>query len=157
MGRRRKDWQENHAAVFNAYMAILSEAAKAKKAKRPSVTEVAKRSGISRNSVMKHLKEIDLQEVCDQAKVFIPQVVTNLGVRAMKNRYDAELFLNLVTEWSRSEIHLHKGNVMVTKKDQDLSIYTDAELEAMRKIHEAAAQRQKNKPQEADNEKQVEN
>ena len=141
MGRRRKDWQENHALIFNAYMKILAEAADQKRAKRPSVSEVARESGFSRNTVLKHFRQIDFQACCDHAKVFLPQVITNLGVRAMKNRGDAELFLNLVTEWSKSEIHIHKGNVGIEQKKEDLSHYTTEELENLKKIHDAAAAR----------------
>lgn len=139
-GRTRVDWQANHAIIFGAFMDLIKEKSDAGKPMRPTNREIGRRTGFTHQTINDHIAEIDFAKVCDSARIFTPQIITSLAIRATKNVADAKLFLQVIEEYNEKNIHEFKGKV-VQETEDDLSKYTTAELKQIRNIHAAAKAR----------------
>jgi len=100
-----KDYILTDQRIKNAYTNIMKE-----KKRVPSQAEVAELCNITRATVNRHLRHIDLHKLVEPFKLFGNEVLSGLLKRAAKgDERAARLFLALVFDWR--ETHEVEGKI----------------------------------------------
>lgn len=76
----RTDWEQNHAKIREAMLELLAE----KRGRIPSQDEIAKRSGLSRTTVQRHMREMELTRIAKPFRALADTVLLGLANRAVK-------------------------------------------------------------------------
>lgn len=93
-------WERNHDVIEKAFFDLLTENKKV-----PSYNQIAKRTGISRQAVSGHMKELNIDIWKPQFRMFTPKILTKLAAEAMNNgRADhIKLFMQLIENFEGDE------------------------------------------------------
>lgn len=103
----KRDYKATDIAIKKAYTDIL----KAEK-RMPSQSEVAGIIGVSRETVNKHLGNIDLSKLVQPYRLFGNEVLVGLMKKASEgDTQAAKLFFMLIYDWSEKQQVEHKGEV----------------------------------------------
>lgn len=76
----RSDWEQNHAKIRDAMLELIAE----KRGKIPSQEEIAVRSALSRVTVQRHMKEMELSKIAKPFRALADSVLLGLANRAVK-------------------------------------------------------------------------
>lgn len=97
----RADWEMNHLLIEQAYFEIVQT-----EKRTPTLEEVSQKTNISRQSISRHLKSLDLGEVREATRLFIRKVLMAQATRAMKTgaRDDVLTYMKLNFDWSEKLI-----------------------------------------------------
>jgi len=103
----RKDYILTDEQIKKAYKDII------KTEKRiPTQQEVADRCKICRDTVIKHLNKINLQDLMQPFKVFGNEVLIGLFKKAAAGDVQAiKLYFMLIYDWSEKQEVEHKGEI----------------------------------------------
>jgi len=111
-------WEKNHKIISDYYYDYIELHNKV-----PVITKMAEEIGISRITIQKHLKKIQLKENIENFKIYTPLVLNNLKAKAMSNLADASIFklwLSVIEGWSPTQ-KIETTNKSVSLKFGDLS------------------------------------
>jgi len=83
--RRRKDWEIHHVHVRKVFMDLYKMKVKEGDFCPPSIRELAEVSGLSEQTITKHLDELDLQKVmCGSSlSLMIEPIMGRLGMKCL--------------------------------------------------------------------------
>lgn len=81
----RTDWQANHARIRDAMLALIDRG----KGRIPSQDEIAKECGLSRPTVQRHLKEMELTEIAKPFRALADTVLLGLANKAVRGDANA--------------------------------------------------------------------
>ena len=83
--RRRKDWEIHHVHVRKVFMDLYKMKVKEGDFCPPSIRELAEVSGLSEQTITKHLDELDLQKVmCGSSlSLMIEPIIGRLGMKCL--------------------------------------------------------------------------
>lgn len=102
---RREEWENNHDALIIAYKEMLKENMDKGIYKRPSVSALSKRTGISRTAIYDHLKEMTLVDSSLMQKLRADDVLEALAKKAIDGDVLAiKLYAQVVMNWSEKNI-----------------------------------------------------
>jgi len=81
----RTDWEANHAKIRDAMLLLIDR----KKGKLPSQDEIARECKLSRATVQRHLKEMDLTKIAKPFRMLADTVLLGLANKAVKGDANA--------------------------------------------------------------------
>lgn len=91
-------WEQNHKIISDYYYDYIQLHNKV-----PVIVKMAEEIGISRITIQKHLKKIQLKENIENFKIYTPLVLNNLKSKAMGISADSAIFklwLQVIEGWS---------------------------------------------------------
>lgn len=98
-------WERNHETIENAYAELMQSNLDKGILKRPSITAIAKRAGVDRNTVYKHLEKFKIKDGALVHRLKLDTVLEALSARAMTGDVAAiKLYAQLVCEWSEKTV-----------------------------------------------------
>ena len=103
MEQKRKDFQENHQKILEAYMEAVAKAGVTGKA--PNITQLAKDTGMTRASIYRHIDKFQLNDFSRDIKATIPNILEALKQKALTGDVNAiKLYLTLGGVWNEKTI-----------------------------------------------------
>lgn len=94
---RTEVWERNHESIMEAYWKLRSESP----LKTPSNTAIAQLSGLSRPTVIKHMREMELSDGATQIKKFRDDVLNAVSLKAIQGDVlAAKLYFQLAYGWT---------------------------------------------------------
>ena len=95
----RTDWETNHAKIRDAMLTLIDR----KKGKLPSQEEIATECNLSRATVQRHLKQMDLSTIAKPFRALADTVLLGLANKAVKGDANAaKLYFQLTFGSNRS-------------------------------------------------------
>lgn len=105
----RADWQQVHIAIKNAYIRLTTQLQRI-----PTEQEVADHCKIRRETVVRHLKMIDISEIQPPIRAFTDKIILALVKKALSGDVNAiKLCLQLGIDWSEKERYEEKVDLNV--------------------------------------------
>ena len=93
--RINKGYEENHEKIEDAYLMLIK-----KNGKVPTLSLISAETGLSLNTISKHLKDIRLAEMTPKQKLRMERVLNTLANKAESGDIRAiELYLKVVADW----------------------------------------------------------
>jgi len=122
---RKIDWETNHLKIIDAYTDFVE-----KNSKAPKVTELATLSGLTRPTVYKHLKQMQLTEISNKFKIRAMTILEGVCKKAEDGDVQAaKLLLNLTFGWNEKTIIENKNTNRTLK-----ITFTNPTAEDLKKI-----------------------
>ena len=119
---KKTDWYENHEKILTAYWKLRKENPYV----APSLTKIAKETGLSTTAVARHYKELDLNEGISQVKKFRDEVLNAIAVKAIEGDMTAaKLYMQLVFNWTEKT----ESKSEVINKTLQITYVTDKDKE----------------------------
>jgi hypothetical protein len=88
----RTDWEANHAKIRDAMLVLIDRG----KGRIPSQDEIAKECGLSRPTVQRHMKDMDLTQIAKPFRMLADTVLLGLANKAVKgDSQAAKLYFKL--------------------------------------------------------------
>jgi hypothetical protein len=110
----RSDWEDNQETIREAYVSIL----KRKRGGRPKSSEISKETGLSRATILRHMKTLDVSCLAPESnsfKILTDDVMISIFRSAMKGSAASQkLWLQVVEGWSEKQINEHTGRIETT-------------------------------------------
>jgi hypothetical protein len=97
---RRIEWRENHIKIQEAMLAHFDERkGQGKHLTRPTLDQLADRTGLSVNTVHKHMQELVFKPDTHVLRVLTDQVLLNIFKATEKNYGSQKLWLQVMENW----------------------------------------------------------
>jgi hypothetical protein len=95
---RNEQWEKNHELILNTYWQLRSQ----NPMKRPTNSEIARISGLSRVTVIKHMQSLTLtDESMNEHKKYRDDVIYGLALKAQEgDAAAAKLYFEIVYGWT---------------------------------------------------------
>lgn len=110
----RSDWEDNQETIREAYVSIL----KRKRGGRPKSSELAKETALSRATILRHMKTLDVSCLTPEGntfKILTDDVILSIFRSAMKGSAASQkLWLQVVEGWSEKQVTEHSGRIETT-------------------------------------------
>jgi DNA-binding transcriptional ArsR family regulator len=93
---RNYQFEQNHEAIKEAFLLAVSE-----KGKRPTISDLADRTGLSRKTISRHIKSITVTQSAHKARVLADEIILAQANKAMRgDTAAARLFFELAFDWA---------------------------------------------------------
>lgn len=113
---RNENWVINHEKIKKAYLEFWEE-----NDCRPTATEIAKITGVSKPTAGEHIRELQLNDVALAERKYSNDVLKGIRTKAMSGDAPAaKLWLQVVNEWAEKKEIKHN----ITKQTLSIS-FTD--------------------------------
>jgi len=128
---KTNEWEANHVVVLDAYSDYVEEHGKA-----PKITDLAKTTQLSRPTIYKHLRKMQLIDVSDKFRIRALTILEGVAKKAEEGDVAAaKLILQLSFGWNEKKIVENQNTnrsikvVFTNPTNDDLKKITDTKYE----------------------------
>lgn len=114
LNQNQTKWEENHTKIFEAYYKLFKNVARS--GKIPSLSEIANDSGVTRQTIAKHIQNLKLNELSPKHKLRVDKILNGLSRKAERGDVSAaKLYMQIVWGWTeKTQTDITTGNEPIT-------------------------------------------
>ena len=109
--KKRIDFETNQALITESYVSFLKE-----KNRRPSYAELSKMTNLSKKTIGRHFKILNIEECIKDLKLLTPNVLLSLYEKTKEGKAaEIKLWMQIIEGWKESQNVSHEGKIQFEK------------------------------------------